>query len=248
MKTSGNTIFIPGATSGIGLGLAQRFAAAGNKVIIAGRRQHLVDQIVAENDGIEGFVLDVTDPASIEQAAGTIQTAYAETNVVIAVAGIMLPEDVHTRDFVPIAEATVETNLLGPIRLIGALTEFLAAKDAATIMTVSSGLAFVPMPLTPTYNATKAAVHAFTESIRVQLADTSIQVVELVPPAVRTALMGQEDREESMPLEDFLDEVMGLLETDPEADEILVERVKFLRFAEANGTYDDVLGLLSNAH
>jgi short-subunit dehydrogenase involved in D-alanine esterification of teichoic acids len=111
-------------------------------------------------------------------------------------------------------------------------------------MTVSSGLAFVPLPLTPTYNATKAAIHSLTDSIRVQLADTSIQVIELVPPAVRTALMGQQESENAMPLEDFLTETMTLLETQPDAHEILVENVKFLRFAEVNGSYDQVLSLL----
>lgn len=245
MKTSGNTIFIPGATSGIGRGLAQRFAAADNKVIIAGRRQHLIDQIVAEHDAIEGFVLDVTDPASIDRAADTIQTRYPDTNVLAAVAGIQLPEDLLSSDFLPNAEATIETNLLGLIRLIAAFTEFLQAKDDAAIITVSSGLAFVPLPLTPTYNATKAAIHSFTESLRVQLIDTNVQVIEFVPPAVRTTLMSQENREFAMPLEDFLDEVMGLLETHPDAKEILVERVLLQRNATAEGRYDDVLELLA---
>ena len=248
MNMSGNTIFIPGATSGIGLGLARRFAAAGNKVVIAGRRRHLIDQIVAENDDIEGFVLDVTDPQSIDAAVETIKTRYPATNVLAAVAGIQLPEDLHSRDFLPTAEATVETNLLGPIRLIAAFSEFLQTKDDAAIITVSSGLAFVPLPLTPTYNATKAGIHSFTESLRVQLADTSVQVIELVPPAVRTTLMGQENLESAMSLDEFLKEAWELLESEPDADEILVDRVKFQRFAEVEGRYDDVLQMLSAYH
>lgn len=245
MKISGNTIFIPGGTSGLGLGLAQRFHQAGNRVIVAGRRKDRLDAIVAEHHGIEAVTLDVTDPVSISAAAELVQTRFPETNVLITMAGIMQPEDFHTADFLSVAEATVTTNLLGPLRLIAAFTEFLAAKEAACIMTVSSGLAFVPLPLTPTYSATKAAIHSLSEGIRVQLADTGIQVLELVPPAVRTALMGQEDSETAMPLEEFLTEVMSLIETQPEAKEILVERVKFLRFAEAGGSYDQVLGLLS---
>jgi uncharacterized oxidoreductase len=244
MNITGNTIFIPGGTSGIGRGLAERLADVGNKVIIAGRRQQLVEEIVAGNDNIEGFVLDVTDPQSIDRAVATVTSSFPETNVVITVAGIMLPEDVHTDAFLPTAEATVTTNLLGPIRLIGRLTEFLAAKDDAAILTVSSGLAFVPLPITPTYNATKAAIHSFTESLRVQLADTNVQVIEIVPPAVRTALMGQENSEHAMPLDDYLSEVIELLQTEPDAEEILVENVKFLRYAEANGNYDEVLGRL----
>ena len=245
MNISGNTIFIPGATSGIGLGLAKRFAAAGNQVVIAGRRQHLIDRIVAESDNIDGFVLDVTDPESIEAAVDTINTRFPDTNVIALVAGIQLPEDLHSSDFLQTAEATVATNLLGPIRLVAAFSEFLAAKEKAAILTVSSGLAFVPLPLTPTYNATKAGIHSFSQSLRVQLSDTNVQVIEIVPPPVRTTLMGQENAEEAMPLGDFLDEVMELLQSEPDAKEILVERVKFLRFAEAEGRYDEVLDMLA---
>jgi uncharacterized oxidoreductase len=245
MDISGNTIFIPGATSGIGLGFAQRFAAAGNRVVIAGRRRHLIDQIVAENDNIDGFVLDVTDPASIEAAAETVKTRFPDTNVIALVAGIQLPENLHNGEFLKTAEDTVATNLLGPIRLIASFSGFLAEKEDAAILTVSSGLAFVPLPLTPTYNATKAGIHSFTESLRVQLADTNIQVIEIAPPPVRTTLMGQENAEEAMPLEDFLDEVMELLRAEPDAKEILVEPVKFLRFAVAEGRYDEVLDALA---
>jgi uncharacterized oxidoreductase len=246
VNISGNTIFIPGATSGIGLGLAKRFAAAGNRVVIAGRRQQLVDRIVAETDGIDGFALDVTDSKSIDDAAETIRTRFPDTNVIALVAGIMLPEDLHGSDFLQTAEATVATNLLGPIRLVAAFSEFLAGKEEAAILTVSSGLAFVPLPLTPTYSATKAGIHSFTESLRVQLSDTNVQVIEIVPPAVRTTLMGQENAEEAMPIEDFVDEVMELLQSEPDAKEILVDRVRFLRFAEAEGRYDDVLDMFAS--
>ncbi|MBJ7472283.1 MAG: SDR family NAD(P)-dependent oxidoreductase, partial [Solirubrobacteraceae bacterium] len=156
MNITGNTIFIPGGTSGIGLGLALRFHAAGNTVIIAGRRTELLDQIAAEHPGIEGIHLDVTDPVSIQAAAKDVQARFPATNVLINMAGIMLPEDFHTGAYLETAEAIVTTNLLGPLRLIAAFTEFLAGQDDATIMNVSSGLAFVPLPMTPTYSATKA--------------------------------------------------------------------------------------------
>jgi uncharacterized oxidoreductase len=242
---SGNTIFIAGATSGIGLGLALRFHQLGNRVIISGRRKDLIDQIVADHPGIEGFVLDTADPTSIREAAVTVQTRFPDTNVLINMAGIMHAEDYKSADFLSVAEATVTTNLLGPIRLIAAFSEFLAAKADATIMNVSSGLAFVPLPITPTYNATKAAIHSLSEALRVQFSDTTIKVVELVPPAVQTALLGQENSPTSMPLQEFLDEVMSIIQNQPDVNEILVERVKFLRFAEATGTYNDVLALLS---
>jgi short-subunit dehydrogenase involved in D-alanine esterification of teichoic acids len=245
VKTTGNTILITGGTSGIGLGLALKFHEAGNRVIVAGRRRDRLDAIVAEHPGIEALELDVTDPASIVAAQAAVTSRYPQLNVLINNAGIMLPEDLLDPEHLSVAEATITTNLLGPIRMLSAFTPFLAGQDDAVIMNVSSGLAFVPLPLTPTYNATKAAIHSLTESLRVQLANSGVQVLELVPPAVRTALMNQTESEQAMPLEQFLDEVMEILRTRPDDVQILVENVRFLRFAEVNGAYDTVLGLLS---
>ncbi|MEV1169163.1 SDR family NAD(P)-dependent oxidoreductase [Nonomuraea sp. NPDC049784] len=246
MKTTGNTILITGSTSGIGLGLAVRFLEAGNKVIVAGRRKELLDQIAIDHPGIDTIVLDVTDPTSIAHARETVTSTYPEVNVLVNNAGIQLPETLLDPDSLRVAEDTVSTNLLGPIRMVNALLPHLVTKEDAVIINVSSGLAFVPLPITPTYNATKAAIHSFSESLRVQLAGTSVQVIELVPPAVRTTLMGQQDNEQAMPLADFLSEAMALLRTQPDAKEVLVENVKFLRHVPANGTYDDVLAVFSN--
>jgi len=162
-------------------------------------------------------------------------------------AGIMRVEDWHSRDgFLRTAEQTVLTNLLGPIRLVAAFVEHLQTRPAATLMTVSSGLAFAPLAATPTYNATKAAVHMLSESVRLQLAGTSVSVVELEPPAVRTALMpGHESNEHAMPLDDFVSEVLGLIESEPDATEIQVEKVKLLRYGEARGDYDQVVATLN---
>ncbi len=245
MNINDNTVFIAGGTSGIGLGLAQRFQASGNQVIVGGRRTELLAQIAADHPGIETVVIDTTDSDSITTAATEVLTRFPELNVLVTMAGIMEPEDFHTADFLSVAERTVTTNLLAPIRLLAAFTEALATRPHAAIITVSSGLAFVPLPLTPTYNATKAAIHSLSRGIRIQLADTSIQVIELIPPAVRTTLMGQQDSERAMPLQAYLDETMTLLETVPDADEIVVDNVKFLRDAETNGSYDHVLALLA---
>lgn len=245
MKMTGNTILVTGGSSGIGLGLALRFHRAGNKVIIAGRRKDLLEGITAQHDGIESVVLDVADPASIASAFDAVTGAHPELNVLVNMAGIMLPEELRDPGFLPTAESTVTTNLLGPIRMLAAFVPFLARQNDAAVINVSSGLAFVPLPTTPTYNATKAALHSFTESLRVQLADTPVQVIELIPPAVRTTLMGQQDSEQAMPLEDFLTEAVSLLQSRPEAKEILVENVKFLRFAEVHGVYDSTLAMLS---
>jgi len=247
MKTTGNTILITGGTSGIGLGLALRFHEAGNTVIVAGRRRELLDRIVAEHDGIHALELDVADPVSIADCYRTVTSTYPRLNVLINMAGIMVPEDLLDPASLATAEATVTTNLLGPIRMLSAFTPFLARQDDAVIMNVSSGLAFVPMPLTATYSATKAAIHSFTESARVQLAGSGVQVLELIPPYVQTDLMGPPDIDRAMPLDDFLSEVMTILATQPDAEQILVERVKPLRFAEVDGTYAGMLAAVSGA-
>lgn len=240
MRITGNTVFIPGATSGIGLALAIALKNAGNTVIVGGRRTELLDEIEREH-GIPGVAIDTADAASIAEVSAEVQRRYPSTNVLIAMAGIMLPENYRTADFLDVAEATVATNLLGPIRLIAAFAEHLAAQPDATIITVSSGLAYVPLPATPTYSATKAAIHSLSDALRVQFAEAGIQVIELAPPLVRTALMGSQDNPYGMPLDEFIAEVMSLLEADPEAKQILVQRVHRQRFAVENGTYDEVL-------
>ena len=245
MNPTGNTVLVTGATSGIGLGLALRLHAAGNTVVVAGRRTERLAQIVAENPGVESVVLDVTDPASIAAVAQEVTTRFPQMNVLVNNAGIMEPEDLRTGADLETAERTVTTNLLGPLRLLSAFVPHLLRQPSATIVNVTSGLAFVPLPATPTYSATKAALHSFTDSLRVQLAGTGVQVVELAPPGVQTTLMGQQDDPGAMPLEEFLTEAHGILTGTPDVEQVLVERVHPLRFAEANGNYAQVLGMLS---
>jgi uncharacterized oxidoreductase len=248
MRTTGNTIFLPGGTSGIGRGLAERFAARGDRVVIGGRRQELLDEIAAGSDRIEAVRIDTSDAESIRTVSAEVQQRFPETNVLLAMAGIMRPEDVTTGGFLPLAEETVTTNLLGPIRLWAAWADFLVAQQDAALVTVSSGLAFTPLALTPTYDATKSAVHALSDAWRLQLAGSGVQVVELVPPAVRTDLMPGPNDERAMPLDEYLDETMRLLEADPEAQEILVQRVEPLRFSERNGNRADLMRMLAGSH
>ncbi|MBE3014656.1 SDR family NAD(P)-dependent oxidoreductase [Microbispora sp. NEAU-D428] len=247
MQISGNTVFIPGATSGIGLALALALRDRGNTVIVGGRRTDLLERIAAEHPGIGTVRIDTTDAESILAAAKQVLTDHPNLNVLVTMAGIMRVEDWHRPEsFLASAESVLTTNVLGPIRLIAAFIEHLRAQPDATIITVSSGLAFTPLKATPSYNASKAAIHMLSESIRLQLADTSVKVMELEPPSVRTALLpGQEDNELAMPLEEFVAEVMALLEARPDAKEIQVERVKFLRYGEARGDYDQVVATLN---
>ena len=139
-----------------------------------------------------------------------------------------------------VLEPTINTNLLGPIRLTEALLPHLLAQPRAAILTNTSGLAFVPRADTPTYSLTKAAIHSYTQSLRYQLQGTSVQVITLVPPLTQTELTGpaQAKNPNAMPLADYISQTMHLLTTTPDAHEILVERVKAQRFAEQSGDYD----------
>ena len=245
-QISGNTIFIPGATSGIGLALALELRATGNTVVIGGRRTALLEQLAAEHPGLGTVTIDIADGTSIERAAAEVLTSHPDLNVLITMAGVMRVEDWTTAGFLAGAEEVVTTNLLGTIRLVAAFVEHLQKQPDATLMTVSSGLAFTPLKVTPSYNASKAGVHMLTETLRLQLAGTGVRVLELEPPAVATDLIpGQKESPFAMPLDAFVREVLELLETQPEATEIQVERVKFLRYGEARGDYAETVAALN---
>ncbi|MCI4590237.1 SDR family oxidoreductase [Sphingobium sp. BYY-5] len=246
MQVTGNTILITGGGSGIGAALAHEFHAAGNKVIITGRRRAALDAVAAAHPGMAAMVLDMEDPAAILAFADRLVADFPALNAVLLNAGIMVAEE---KIDLAIAEATVTTNLLGPIRLAHALLSHLEAQPSAAILTVSSGLAFVPFAATPTYCATKAAIHSWSLSMREQLKATSVEVIEIVPPGVQTNLMpGHAENEEMMPLADFISETMALLRRQPTPAEIHVERVKFLSEATKRGAFDQVYGMLNGGH
>jgi len=250
MNITGDTILITGGGTGIGRALAEALHARGTRIIITGRREGPLKEAAAANPGMAWAVLDVADPAAIRAFAAQVVKDHPALNVVINNAGVMTPEDLKAEPFDHAAvEATITTNLLGPIRMTAALLPHLRAQKAATVMTVTSGLAFIPLTATPTYNATKAAMHSWTQSLRHQLADTSIEVLELAPPAVATDLLpGHAENPNSMPLADYIAEVVDLIERgETPRGEILVERVKPLRFAEING-YEAVFEALNGAH
>ncbi len=248
MQTTGNTILITGGGSGIGRGLAETFHNAGNRVIIAGRRRELLDEVVAANPGMAAETFDVDNADAIKSFAAALLQKYPALNAVIHNAGIMRDEDLKAGDPAT-AEATVETNLLGPIRLNSALLPHLLQQPAATVLTVTSGLAFVPLSLTPTYCATKAAIHSYTQSLRYQMQGTSVQVIELAPPYVQTELTGEHQKNDpaAMPLNEYIAETFGILRDQPQTTEVLVERVKLQRFAEARGEYESFYQKMNEA-
>jgi uncharacterized oxidoreductase len=246
MKLINNTILITGGGSGIGRGLAEAFYALGNKVIIAGRRQSALEETTDANPGMASVTLDIDDPDAIRSFAEEVTELHPTLNVLINNAGIMRPENLKAPQ-VADAEDIITTNLLGPIRLTAALLPHLQKQSSAALINVSSGLAFVPFPTTPTYSATKAALHSYTVSLRVHLQGTPVEVIEIIPPAVATDLTPGRNTDDPrfMSVEDYIAETMQILKTQPTPAEINVEKVKFLRFAEATGNFDKALQMLS---
>jgi uncharacterized oxidoreductase len=227
VKLSGNTILITGGGSGIGRGLAEALHKLGNTVIIAGRRRSHLDAVIAANPGMAAVELDIADPASITRVAAKLIAAYPDLNVLINNAGIMQPDAAsgHIDDAQMVA--TVTTNLMGPIRLTSALIDHLKGKSDAVVAYTSSVLGFVPLAATAVYSSTKAALHSYILSQRFMLRDTSVRVLEIAPPWVRTQLMNSLEAEQAMPLGQFIAETIAVLRTD--ADEILVDAAKPLR-------------------
>jgi len=229
MKLTGNTIFITGGGSGIGRGLAEGLHKLGNKVIISGRRANVLKTVTQANPGMESVELDVASAASIAAVAAKLVAEHPKLNVLINCAGIMQPDGVNGVVDDAVVSSIIATNVLGTVRMTSALIEHLKAQPSATVINVSSGLAFVPLAITAVYSASKAAIHSYTQSLRFLLKATSVKVLELAPPYVQTELMGAEMAVDprAMPLADFIKETLEVLSTD--ADEVLVERVKMLR-------------------
>jgi uncharacterized oxidoreductase len=227
MKLKGNTVFITGGGSGIGRGLAEAFHKLGNQVIISGRRKGHLAETVNANPGMQSIEMNVQDPSSISAVAEKLIRHYPKLNVLVNNAGIMQADNAGGIVDEAVLVPTITTNLLGPIRLTSALIDHLKKQDRAAVINISSVLGFVPMALTAVYSSTKAALHSYSMSMRYRLKGSSVKVLEIAPPWVRTDLMNSSEAEQAMPLDEFIDETMKVLETD--ADEILVERAKMLR-------------------
>jgi uncharacterized oxidoreductase len=227
MKLDGNIIFITGGGSGIGQALAEALHKRGNKVIISGRRKGHLARTLESNPGMESIELDLTDPGSIRRAADELISKYPRLNVLINNAGIMQIDDAGTNVSDELITSTITTNLMGPIRLTGALVEHLKKQESAAILIVSSVLGFTPMAMAAVYSSTKAALHSYAQSLRFKLRKTSVRVLEIIPPWVRTELLNSSEEPRAMPLDEFLHGTMEALATD--ATEIMVPQAKFIR-------------------
>ena len=252
MKLTGNTILITGGTSGIGRDLAEALHAKGNKVVIAGRRQNLLDEVAGRNPGMVGMAVDMSDSAAVARFGEEVKRQFPGLNVLINNAGIAGLED-YTADTIDTTRAVsiIQTNITSVVQLSAALLPTLRAQPQATLMVTTSGLAFVPYPPGPVYSATKAFLHNWLDALRMQLRKTSVEVLELAPPYVQTELGGPQQLSDprAMPLEAFTKEVVQILENGSiEKGEILVESVKPLRWAEKNGNYGQLLEMFASMH
>lgn len=250
MRLTGNTILITGGTSGIGRALAEEFHQRGNQVVIAGRRRHLLDEITAAHPGMRGMPLDVEDPAAIDAFAAQVREQVPGLNVLINNAGITQREDLAgDNSDLSVSRSIIQVNIVSVLHLTAALLPTLKQQPSSTIITTTSGLAFVPFAPYPTYCASKAFLHSWLQSLRFQLRETSVEVLELAPPYVQTELGGphQATDPHAMPLAEYIAEVMQILgQPDPSRGEILVEGVKALRWAERGEGYDQIFAATNN--
>ena len=249
MKLTGNTLLVTGGTSGIGRALAETLHDRGNRVIVTGRRQELLDEMSAARPGLVGLALDVDDPASLARLKSTLQAQFPDLNVVIANAGISRTEDMTRDDWTADdAEAIVQTNILGVVRVAAAVLPLLKGKADAAFLATSSALAFVPRADFPTYCASKAFLHSWLQSLRHQMRHVSIEVLELSPPYVQTALTGAQQASDprAMPLTDYVAEVLQLLEEGrTPRGEVLLDRDLPRRWAERDGRYEALFAAMN---
>lgn len=249
MKLSGNTILVTGGTSGIGRALAEAFHDRGNRVIVTGRRQALLDEIAAARPGLVGMALDLNDPSSLAGVAADVRTRFPELNVLVANAGVSRPEYINSAGWdASTAQSIIDTSIMGVLRATAAFLPILKEQPGATILATSSALAFVPRADFPAYCASKAFLHSWLISLRHQLRKIPVEVLELSPPYVRTALTGMEQASDprAMPLEAYIAEVMQMLRRgDHPRGEVLLERDHARRWAEHDGRFDEIFSAMN---
>jgi uncharacterized oxidoreductase len=191
MKLTGRTILITGGSAGIGLAFALKFLELGNAVIVTGRRQTVLNEVKAKYPKLHTIQGDVADFAQIATLASRVKAEYPELDVLMNNAGIMINRNLKAAatDLAGLM-SEMNVNVGGVIGMTSAFIDILTA-NKGTVINVSSGLAFVPLPPAPIYSATKAAIHSYTQSLRFQLEETGVEVIEIMPPAVKTDMTAE---------------------------------------------------------
>jgi uncharacterized oxidoreductase len=243
MRLTGNTVLVTGGGTGIGRALAIALFERDNRVVIAGRRTAALRAVTAAHPGIESHPLDVTDTDAVRHFAATVERRWPDLNVLINCAGVMALESPSAFD-PAVSTNVVATNLLGPIVLTSLLLPTLQRHADATIVNVTSALAFVPLAIAPTYSATKAGLHSYTESLRILLRDSAIEVIEIAPPRVRTEMDGGCDAD-SIDADEFVAEIMDRLSAQSGAGEVVVQAARAVRYAERDGHYGRMLAAVN---
>jgi uncharacterized oxidoreductase len=244
MRLTGNTVLVTGGGTGIGRAIAVALHRRDNRVVITGRRIGALQAVAEGHPGIEWHPLDVADPESVQRFAATVERRWPDLNVLVNNAGMMAFDSPDRPDSATVT-AVVATNLLGPIVLTSVLLPTLRRNHPdAAIVNITSALGFVPLAIAPTYCASKAGLHSYTESLRILLRHSDIQVIEIPPPRVRTEMEGPADAD-SVDVDEFVTEIMAALSADPQTSEVVVDAARAVRYAERDGHYDRVLAALN---
>ncbi|SOX53477.1 KR domain-containing protein [Mycobacterium ahvazicum] len=243
MELTGNTILVTGGGTGIGRAMAIALSGRGNRVVIAGRRTAALRAVAESYPGIEWHPLDVTDTESVRELVATVERRWPDLNVLVNNAGVMALESPDTLD-PAVSTAVVATNLLGPIMLTARLLPTLRRQPDATIVNITSALAFVPLAIAPTYSATKAGLHSYTESLRILLRESGIHVIEIAPPRVRTE-MDSIRSDDAIDADEFIAEIMAALSERSHTREVVVEAARAVRYAEREGHYCRMLAAVN---
>jgi uncharacterized oxidoreductase len=249
MKLTGNTVLITGGTSGIGRAMAEALHDRGNRVIITGRRQALLDEITHGRPGLAGLQVDVNDASSMSRLSTELHNNYPELNVLFANAGVSRSEDMASDAWtLSDAEDILQTNILGVMRTAATLLPLIKGKPNAAFLATSSALAFVPRADFPTYCASKAFLHSWLQSLRHQLRRFPVEVLELSPPYVQTELTGAQQAHDprAMPLADYVAQVFQILDAgDTNRGEILLERDLGRRWSERDGRHEAIFASMN---
>jgi uncharacterized oxidoreductase len=214
MKTTNNTVLITGGSAGIGFEIARLLTEKGNHVIITGRNEERLHNAASKLNNVTAITSDVTSEKDVMVLTQRLEAEFPELNIVINNAGSAFLHNLATETGIfEKAAQEMLTNYLSVISLNEKLLPLLKQQDEASIVNVSSIVAFVPGALA-TYSASKAALHSYSQSLRLALEDTSVKVFELMPPLVNTEFSAPIGGHNGMPPSEVAQELLDAFESD----------------------------------